>query len=102
MATLTFVQDYGGRKRLPSGIEFETAGADTFTIAAGDPLSAVARSDRIAALSRPPGWTVRVETSSVLTADAERFLLTNALDAYEHDTRLFSRSWSREIPRDFV
>ena len=101
-ATLTFVQDYGGRKRLPSGIEFETAGADTFTIAAGDPLSAVARSDRIAALSRPPGWTVRVETSSVLTADAERFLLTNALDAYEHDTRLFSRSWSREIPRDFV
>ncbi len=44
---LTFVQDYGGRRRLPSGIEFfETTGADVFAIVAGDPLSASTRSDR--------------------------------------------------------
>jgi hypothetical protein len=98
---LTFVQDYGGRKRLPSGIEFETTGADEFTIVEGDPLSAATRSDRVTAVGRA-GWRVRVETSSTLTADTEVFRLTNTVDAYEGETRVFSTARTQTIPRDLV
>jgi hypothetical protein len=98
---LTFVQDYGGRRRLPSGIEFETTGADVFAIVAGDPLSASTRSDRSTSLARGD-WEVRVETSSVLSADADAFLATNAVEAFEGDVRIFAKSWARTIPRNLV
>jgi hypothetical protein len=42
----------------------------------------------------------RVETRSTLTATRERFHLTNAVDAYEGETRLAARTWTRSIPRD--
>ena len=98
---LTFVQDYGGRRRLPSGIELETTGADVFPIVAGDPLSASTRSDRSTSLARGD-WNVRVETSSVLSADADAFLATNAVEAFEGDVRVFAKSWARTIPRNLV
>ena len=96
---LVFRQDYGGRRRLPDGLEFETFGEDGFTIVAGDPLSALTRSERIDGLARGD-WRVRVETSSVLTADADSFLVTNTVDAYEGDVRVFAKTWSLAVPRD--
>ena len=98
---LTFVQDYGGRRRLPSGIESETTGADVFAIVAGDPLSAGTRSDRSTIVARGD-WNVRVETSSVLSADADSFLATSAVEAFEGDVRVFAKSWTRSIPRNLV
>ncbi len=96
---LVFRQDYGGRRRLPNGLEFETFGEDGFTIVAGDPLSALTRSERTDGLSRGD-WRVRVETSSVLTGDADSFLVTNTVDAYEGDVRVFAKTWSLAVPRD--
>ncbi len=99
---LTLKQDYGGRRRIRrSGIEFETTGFDRFTIVAGDPLSAYARSDRTDNLARD-GWRVRVETSSAISADAERFHVSNSLDGYEGDVRVFTKAWTKTIPRDCV
>ena len=37
-----------------------------------------------------------------MTADADFFLLTDSVDAYEGDRRVFSRSWTRSIPRDHI
>jgi len=96
---LTFRQDYGGRRRLETGLEFETYGEDVFTIFAGDPLSAVTRSDRTDGLSRGE-WRVRVETSSVLSGDADSFLVTNVVEGFEVDVRVFAKTWSLAIPRD--
>jgi len=47
-------------------------------------------------------WTVRTVTSTILSADAERFFIRATLDAYEGDVRVFARSWDEEIPRDLV
>jgi uncharacterized protein len=96
---LTFRQDYGGRRRLEDGLEFETYGEDVFTILDGDPLSAVTRSDRTDALSRGD-WRVRVATSSVLSGNAESFLVTNVVEGFEGDVRVFAKTWNLEIPRE--
>jgi uncharacterized protein len=96
---LTFRQDYGGRRRLEDGLEFETYGEDVFTILDGDPLSAVTRSDRTDALSRGD-WHVRVDTSSVLSGNAESFLVTNVVEGFEGDVRVFAKTWNLELPRE--
>ena len=102
MFEVEWVQDYGGRRRLEaSGLEFETCGSDTFTIAEGDPLSAVTRSARTSVLRRGD-WCVRVETASALSADDTAFRVTNMLEAYEGDVRTWAKTWDLEIPRDHV
>jgi hypothetical protein len=99
---LEFVQDYGGRRRLvANGLEFEDGGKDTFTIVEGDPLSAVARSTRTS-VRRRGDWSVRIETDSRLSGDAESFHVTNAIDAYEGNVRVWARTWTQKIARDGV
>ena len=74
---------------------------DSYGIVEGDPLSASVRCDWSIALARGT-WRTRVVTSSALTADAASFLLTDTLDAYEGDQRVFAKRWSIAIPRDLV
>ena len=74
---------------------------DRFSITEGDPLSVVLRSERTAMLARGD-WRIRVETVSTMTGDAEAFHLTNAVEAYEGEARVFTRSWTRRIPRDHL
>jgi hypothetical protein len=37
-----------------------------------------------------------------MTADGESFRVTNNLDAYEGNQRVFSKSWDFTVPRDLV
>jgi hypothetical protein len=37
-----------------------------------------------------------------MTADTDNFLIVNLLEAYESDRRVFAKSWSAQVPRDFV
>ena len=45
-------------------------------------------------------WRTRVEVRSAMTCDAERFLVTTELDAFEGATRSFARRWTHTISRD--
>ncbi len=47
-------------------------------------------------------WKVRTITRTILTADATHFRVQATLDAYEQETRLFSKSWDRRIERKLV
>ncbi|NBC97181.1 MAG: CocE/NonD family hydrolase [Deinococcus-Thermus bacterium] len=47
-------------------------------------------------------WRIRTETRTVLTSDAEAFYLRAELDAYENDTRVYSRNWNERIRRDLL
>ncbi len=47
-------------------------------------------------------WSVKTITRSRLTGDATSFHLTAELDAYEGERRMFSRNWSRRVPRRLV
>jgi hypothetical protein len=98
------LRDYhdGGHVRLEgNGLEFGSIDTNTYTIIEGEPLSATARCERIIDLRRDD-WQTRIETSSLMSAEAEQFLVTNTLDAYEGHTRIFTKTWHCVIPRDLV
>jgi putative CocE/NonD family hydrolase len=99
----TWGQDFrhGVSKLAGNGIEIGVNGLDVFSIVEGLPLSAEARSTWTATIGRD-GWRVRIETESTLSADAEAFHLTSALEAYEGETRVFTRARTLAVPRDHV
>jgi hypothetical protein len=47
-------------------------------------------------------WRTRVTSASTMTSDARSFHVTNLLEAYEDDTRVFAKSWVFSVPRDLV
>jgi uncharacterized protein len=91
----------GHLRVIESGVEFSEEGQYTYGVAEEDPLSAFARSERSHLIARE-AWSTRVETRSSLSATAEEFLLTNELDAFEGDQRVFSKVWRSRVPRDFT
>jgi uncharacterized protein len=101
-AELTVRTEHNGAYRLvEADLEIDEMAVDTFGIVEGDPLSASVRCEWSISLARGD-WRTRVETSSVLTADATSFLLTDSVDAYEDERRVFARRWSIALPRDLV
>jgi putative CocE/NonD family hydrolase len=94
-------RDSGRRRLLESGLEFGSTGKNIYAIKEGDPLSASIRCERRLDLARG-GWSIRIETASWMTADPESFHVTNVLDAYEGDTRVFNKAWTFSVPRDMV
>jgi hypothetical protein len=72
-----------------------------YRIVEGDPLSATTRSERSIAIGRGD-WRTRVETVSTMSATAGDYHVTNMLEAYEGDTRVFAKTWHAVIPRDFT
>jgi hypothetical protein len=101
-ALLTVRTEHNGAYRLAEAdLEIDETAVDTYGIVEGDPLSASVRCDWSIALGRDD-WRTRIETSSALTADATSFLLTDTVEAYEGEQRVFAKSWSVAIPRDLV
>ena len=100
-ATLSITTHDSVDRLVEADLEVAEWAVDTYSIVEGDPLSAEVRADWTIGLARGD-WRTRVETASVMTADAESFLLTDSVDAYEGDQRVFSRSWTRSIPRDHL
>ena len=99
---LTVRTEHNGAYRLvEADLEIDETAVDTYGIVEGDPLSASVRCDWSIALGRDD-WRTRIETSSALTADATSFLLTDTVEAYEGEKRVFAKSWSVAIPRDLV
>jgi uncharacterized protein len=92
-------RDFFAAKRLPSGLEYHDDDPVTLGIVDGDPLSAKVECGRTIELARGD-WRTRIEVSSVMTADAEDFHVSSVVDVYEGDTRVHSRAFTNQIPRD--
>ncbi|MFO1056917.1 MAG: CocE/NonD family hydrolase [Dongiaceae bacterium] len=100
--TVMRVQRAGGSWRLDEiGLTMAASGVEHYRIRPDDPLSARAEAEWSYRMERP-GWSVRTETRTLLTATAAEFLLTATLDAYEGDMRVFARTWESRIPRDLL
>ena len=65
------------------------------------PLSAQAEVQHRTELARP-GWRVRVETDTELTADRDTFRLRAQLRGYDDDRLVLHRVWIRRVPRKLV
>jgi putative CocE/NonD family hydrolase len=100
-AELVFEDSKGGFRLLSDGFEYQPVERDVFTITEGDPLSATVRCERTVEIARN-GWQTRVEASSKMSSDNKSFTVTNLLEGFEGNVRVFSKAWSIAIPRDFV
>ncbi|SDC37134.1 hypothetical protein SAMN05421734_10764 [Pelagirhabdus alkalitolerans] len=97
------VVDYSdeGNRRLPSnGIEHGSINKNTYTIKENDPLSAKAQCEWALTVGRGD-WQTRVETFSEMTSDHDTFYLTSQITAFLNDKEVTSKTWKKEIPRDF-
>ncbi|MDX1608731.1 MAG: CocE/NonD family hydrolase [Halofilum sp. (in: g-proteobacteria)] len=47
-------------------------------------------------------WRVHTVTRTLMTANTRNFRIRAMLDAFEGDSRIFSKTWDTEIPRDLV
>ncbi len=90
-----------GRNRLSNGMIYDSVIVNKFSIVEGQPTSASVECARQIELSRDD-WVTRVKTRSVMTSDKDHFHLTNILDAYEGQVRVFTKSWARKIRRELV
>ena len=99
--TMRLVNDDGRLCFLDNGLEKEYRSVETFKVRAGDPLSTSQHIESMLELQRGD-WRVRLETDSLMTADATHFHLSNRLDAYEGDVRVFTKSWITAVARDHV
>jgi putative CocE/NonD family hydrolase len=70
-----------------------------YRIVEGDPLSAAVICDVRVSLARP-GWSTSTRATSTMTCDAEHFLVTSTLEAFEGDVRVHARTWTHRFPRD--
>lgn len=93
--------DDGHIHLIDSGLEFESLTTDTFNIMQDDPLSASVQCERTLKMGRDE-WRIQINTSSHMSADAHHFHVTNTLDAYEGNTRIFTKSSAFRVPRDMV
>jgi uncharacterized protein len=90
-----------GHRLLDDGLEYRERERDLFQITEGVPLSAIVECERVFSVERGE-WQVTVRTASTMSATATTFQVTNVLDAYEGDQRVFAKTWHSEVPRDCV
>jgi putative CocE/NonD family hydrolase len=94
-------KDRGAFRIDSHGMEVDSGGLETFSIADGDPLSAALTSEwRIA--QRRGTWHVRTETRTAFRATRDAFLLDASVDAWEGEAKVFTLARSYTIKRDLV
>jgi predicted acyl esterase len=98
---LVHFSDGGRFRQVANGLEYADWTRNTYTIVEGDPLSAQVRCDREIVIARG-AWNTRMVTTSTMSGDADVFRLVNVLEAYEGNTLVFAKTWSRAIARDQV
>jgi hypothetical protein len=82
-------------------LEYNSHSCNIHRIVEGDPLSAFNSAEHEISIGRAD-WSTRVHTYSTMSATADEFLLTNLVEGYEGDRRIFAKTWRRTIRRDLV
>lgn len=98
---LAWLEDMGHVRLDQIGLEVAVASDERFAIHADDPARAEATLRWSKRYSRD-GWLARTESSMRLTSDARTFRIRATLDAWEGETRIFSRNWDERIDRNLV
>ncbi len=102
VTAMEVLRDDGTVKIEENGIVTEHRKTLLFRIADDDPTSARAEAHVNLVNGNDEGWHSRVETHSVVSCSAEAFFVEADLHAFEGERRIFSRSWTRTIPRQLL
>jgi hypothetical protein len=82
-------------------LEVETEAAECYVFQ-GDDYESLRGETRWVRRFKRNEWEVRTVTRTVLTSNVAEFRIRADLDAYEGDTRVYSKSWDERIERDLV
>jgi len=74
----------------------------TYRIRPDDPATAYSAVDHDLVHRNEKGWDTRIVTHCAIGCTATEFIVEADLSAYEGATRIFSRTWTRRIPRDLM
>ncbi len=90
----------GGSQHLPDiNMTMHETGEVHHQVTGEDPASAATWTTF--GMGRERGnWRIRTESHTRVTCTAEKFHLEATIDAYEGDSRIFTRNWSMDFPRD--
>jgi hypothetical protein len=101
VSTLEVINDGGVMHIRDIGLELGRKALEWYTYQ-GDDFTSVRGETLWERSFRRGDWRIRTVTRTVLTSSAGEFYLRAELDAYEGDTRVYSRNWDTVIPRDFI
>jgi putative CocE/NonD family hydrolase len=84
-----------------SGLQHLSVSSNVHSIVEGEPLSALNRYEREITIARGD-WRTRVHTVSTLSSTVNEFQVTNVLEGFEGDARVFAKTWRFSVPRNHV
>ena len=91
-----------GCRRLPyNGLEYGSENRNYYKIVEGDPLSAYVQCDWKLTVGREE-WQTRLESTSTMKSDENKFYITNHLKAFEGEEVVYDELKTFEVDRDFV
>lgn len=100
VTTFRLATDDGRIRFVDNGLEQASHSEQIYVVHDDDPLATRQEIRRVASYRRGE-WRVRVETESTLSGDVTHFHVTNRVDGYEGEARIFTKSWTEKIARDF-
>lgn len=101
--TINDFSDEGKRTIVHNGCELGSWNKNVWFIKEKDPLSAYNQCDWELTVGRTDDdFQIRLETSSNMRSDETNFYLSNRLQAFDNDKRVFDKTWEHTIARDFV
>ncbi|GGX82599.1 peptidase S15 [Litchfieldella qijiaojingensis] len=98
LSTLEVINDRGRMRLEDSGIEASTRTVEWYS-SRDDDFDSIRGETLWERELRQGDWEVRTVTRTVLTSNAQDFMLHATLDAYEGKRRIFCRTWNRSIRR---
>ena len=96
--TVTIHRDSGAFRLEEHGLTVDAGAVERISQIEGDPLSTTVDIEWRYAMSRGD-WAIRTISRTIATCSREAFRLHITLDAYEGDRRVFTKNWSRDLPR---
>ncbi|KUM23710.1 peptidase S15 [Mesorhizobium loti] len=99
--TLSITDDFGEVRDLDHGLVHGSIVSEMWAIHPDDPLSATGSTHWTQTFSRDE-WSVRTETFADMRCDAQNFILSARIEAYEDENLVFERDFEQTIPRALV
>ncbi len=96
--TVTIHRDSGAFRLDEHGLTIDAGAVERSSQIEGDPLSTKVDVEWRYAMTRGD-WAVRTVSRTIVTCSREAFHLNVTMDAFDGDRRIFTKNWSRDLPR---
>lgn len=94
-------EDAGLEVHPDNGLRTQEIRNEDWSIAPNDPESMTADIDWLTHMERD-GWSVSTKTTTTMRCTQKDWIISASVTAFEGEIEIFSRSFEKRIPRDFM